>query len=148
MAFNLVGNYPPQIEGKIVAQYGGFLRIPFTIGYATNKPMKVYARIKTIVNNNILGILETSNITNENGSSVAIFTNNINLEIGQHYKIQLSFDGNIYSTIGIFRYTSKPTLTINNLSSGAVSMHQAEYTASYSNAYKDANGNEKKDAGE
>ena len=148
MAFSLVGNYPPQIEGKIIAQYGTSLRIPFTIGYATNKPAKIYARLKTIVSNNILGILETSNIVTENGVNIAIFVNNINLEIGQYYKIQLSFDNSIYSTIGIFRYTSIPTLTINNLDSGSVSTHQAEYVAQYSNTYKDANGNEKQDSGE
>lgn len=128
--------YPPQIEGKIPAQYGNILRIPFSSGYAPTSGTVMRARLKSIVGNDIIGnILQTSQFEELDGETLAIFAieNNL-LEKGQYYKIQLAWDNDtIYSTIGIFRYTSTPSVVINELNSYGVSEHLERYYATYTN---------------
>jgi hypothetical protein len=131
-------NYPPQIEGKIASQYGDTLQVPFTMGYTSSLPTKIYARIKTIVNNEILGIIEHNNILNNvSGNLIAVFEKpeELKLEIGQFYKIQLGIDNSngVYSTTGVFKYTNTPKVEISNLTPGALSAHQYKYTAIYTN---------------
>ena len=126
--------YPPQIEGKLPAQYGTILRIPFEAGYAPSQTEQLKARIKQIVSNNIVGdiLISTNNLQNE---TIALFTiPEALLEVGQHYKIQLSWDSNIYSTVGIFRYTAEPKVELEGLDSTQVIYHQNEYIATYSSS--------------
>ena len=54
--------YPPYIEGKISTQYGDELRIPFQLNRALglNEVKYVRARIKSIVNNSVIGSILTT----------------------------------------------------------------------------------------
>ena len=135
--------YPPQIEGKLPSQYGDILHIPFTTGYASADVNAVLcARIKTIVSNEVVGdILKSNAIEIVDGQTIAKFTltQNTKLIIGQHYKIQLGWFNtaentvSIYSTVGIFRYTSTPLVKINGFDSENVQKHLDEYIATYEN---------------
>lgn len=125
--------YPPQIEGKIPAQYGSVLRIPFKIGFAPSQNKTLQARIKQIVSNNIVGdILKSQNDLSKASIAEFAITDTL-LTPGQHYKIQLSWDGDIYSTVGIFRYTHTPKVELKGCDATKVNLHQNEYVATYSN---------------
>lgn len=109
---------PPSIESKLPAQFGDTLRIPFlhnrSVGSGDYSGMVL--KIKTISTNKDIGTYYAEG----NFSGVNIITFNIDknaLTVGQHYKAQLAYyrDENIvdyYSTVGIFKYTQKPVITI------------------------------------
>lgn len=135
MAFNIVGNYPPQIEGKIVAQYGSTLQIPFFVGYTTAIENKtLYIRVKTINNDIIISGQEAININWTDKIATFSIGADIKLNVGQYYKAQLSFDNNIYSNAGIFKYTSAPTVSIEGLFAEQINTHQEKYLGIYANA--------------
>lgn len=59
------------------------------------------------------------------------------IKIGQFYKCQIAYlDSNeevgYYSSVGVSKYTTKPNLSISNLSSGSVNMHYYYYEGKYS----------------
>lgn len=61
------------------------------------------------------------------------------LNIGQHYKIQMAYVTNdefntigYYSTVGVVKYTTKPTVEIDGLEHGEVNTHNYQYAGLYS----------------
>lgn len=66
----------------------------------------------------------------------------IYLKEGQYYKIQLAYIGEdleigYYSTVGVIKYTKKPSVIIDNLDDGSVNSHSYSYTGVYSQHYAD-----------
>lgn len=105
--------YPPIIEGKIPAQIGNTLRIPFTHNKA-NELSNFKVKIKTVSTNRDIATLNGI----ENDGVVEISVLQSLLTVGQFYKVQLAYcDDNgenvgYYSSVGVFKYTSSPSITI------------------------------------
>ena len=119
--------YPPYIEEKLPAQIGTVLKIPFQFNKTVNltSVAKISARIKTISTSQWLGTLVSDNFysLNESESLYEVEFNDLsslNLNPGQFYKIQLSCINTeetvgYFSSVGIFKYTTQPTLSIEEL---------------------------------
>ena len=151
--------YPPYIEGKIATQYGDELRIPFQLNRALglNEVKYVRARIKSIVNNSVIGqILTTTDFKTQISNN--IYEAKFSLMVGaaqqqinmlqstsngvkwQYYKIQLSFSNDneassavdVWSTIGVFKYSIKPNVSIADLDEKQTSYNVINYIGKYS----------------
>ena len=138
--------YPPYIEGKIPAQIGDTLCIPYqlnrTVGAADAEGENIVARIKQVTTNRVVATI-TTKFENNSRDGVVYYANfaapadsegKSLLWVGQYYKIQLAFEGsNVYSTIGIFKYTELPSVSIDGLEAGKfngpVSVLRGEYIA-------------------
>ena len=127
--------YPPIIPGTLPAFYGTVtnITVPFSMNKAvnTNEISGFSLKIKTAYSNTLLGTLEYPKVENGQRASIdsKIFSLNkivfeeqniasLNIKPGQFLKAQLAYidSDNIigyYSTVGIIKYTDKPTLTIN-----------------------------------
>ena len=159
--------YPPYIEGKLPAQYGDKLNIPFQLNRATGaneiQEQQMFLRLKHVSTNTVIDILPyrdaTTNLAlqnsfsitfNESGNHIASFSIPTKLKqqlkVGQYYKAQLGIGDNpIYSSVGVFKYTVKPQVFIQNLEGNIVNNSLNSYTGSYSSKLVeiDADGNEK-----
>ena len=126
---------PPYIEGFIPAQANNELKIPFEMNRAVgiNAVSKIQAKIKSVTTNRLIATIETVNILN-NIATFALPANT--LVIGQHYKIQLAFINGetlgYFSSIGVFKYTNKPVITISKLEEGEIG-NLYTYTGVYEN---------------
>lgn len=129
--------FPPHIDSKLPAFIiGGQIKIPFTMNRAVslnyirqnednNSGNEVLsAIIKTVQTNTIITEtpLKGQLSVNENGDCYAIFNTSENkFKVGQFYKIQIAYidptDGEIgyYSSVGVLKCTSKPTIKISEL---------------------------------
>ena len=127
----------PQILSVLPSFYGTELMVKFshniTISNEQVKEMVVY--IKDLYNNFITTINSKSySLTNQE----AFFTiNETLLTIGQYYKIQLAYkDQNdeigYYSSVGIIKYTSQPTVKIKPLNEGGSNQIQSEFIGVFS----------------
>lgn len=119
--------YPPYIDSSLPAQAGAVLTIPFQPNRSANVKdySVVKARIKTVSTNWQVGDILTGalnvdsegNIINPDFPTLIFTLNNPSQFVkGQFYKIQIAgvledIDG-YYSTIGIFKYTTMPELSI------------------------------------
>ena len=135
--------YPPYIEGKLPAQIGDTLRIPYqlnrAVGPADLNGEKIHARIKTITTGQQVAALETdfrNNATND--VYYAEFSiSGSPLQVGQFYKIQLAFgEGNYYSTVGVFKYTGTPIVSINEMDNSKINSITGSLVGQYSNEDK------------
>lgn len=116
--------YPPYLEESIIAQSGPILQIPFQLNYATNinSITSIVARIKTVSTNTWMGTIESNIYYNTNDKTYCVEFHDfldLNLKIGQYYKIQLAFKNSegigFFSSVAIFKYTSIPVLEIQEL---------------------------------
>lgn len=151
--------YPPYIEGKISTQYGDELRIPFQLNRALglNEVRYVRARIKSIVNNSVIGsILTTTDFKTQISNGVyearfSLMTGDGQQQINmlqaisdatkwQYYKIQLSFSNDsdnissasiVWSTVGVFKYSTQPSVTIMGLDEKQTSYNTIGYVGEY-----------------
>ena len=135
--------YPPSIEGKLPACAGNALAIPFTMNKAVNESQigGMVAIIKTISTGRIVANLTRGTLVKNNKGYVASFDNEkengqiANLTNGQYYKVQLAYttrNGTIgyYSSVGTFKRTTLPTVTVPALEGNFYSGY--EYTGVYS----------------
>lgn len=144
--------YPPSIEGKLPAFAGQTLKVPLTMNRAVNmievKGMKVM--IKTVQTGTLKATLDGSLSYNAStGQYSAVFElGGFNPNLGQYYKVQIAYvdrSGEVgyYSTIGVIKYTSYPSVTIPNLIGNFYGSY--DYVGLYSQADvvdKDESGNE------
>jgi hypothetical protein len=116
--------YPPLIEGTIPAFYGDKITIPFSMNKTVNEAQisGFSIKIKTVQNNSHLGTLTSSSFDKDNYTVTFSLDEKLlpQLTIGQYYKIQMAFidtagDVGYYSTVGIIKKTSKPTIYIDKL---------------------------------
>lgn len=116
---------PPYIEGSIPAQTNTSLEIPFRLNRAVSirNVTKMFAKIKTVATDSIIGVFETSAFTKAETDTIYTATFDIDntvLTIGQFYKIQLAFGDSAnsqgyFSTVGVFKYTAMPDVYIENM---------------------------------
>lgn len=105
---------PPIIESKLPAQKGNALIIPFLHNRSVgeNQYDRMVLKVKTISTNQEVGILYSDG----KSQTFKFDENSIKLQVGQYYKAQLAYESNnligYYSTVGIFKYTALPSLTI------------------------------------
>lgn len=102
---------PPFIDGKIAAQVGDVLRIPYQHNKAVgiNDFDSMSLKIKTISTNLDIAILEGDKKGNFRYAGNKLI-------IGQYYKAQLAYvsegETGVYSSVGVFKYTGLPKLFI------------------------------------
>lgn len=102
--------YPPVINGTIPAFYDSSITVPFEENKTVSEYDGFALKIKTVQSNRLIGTYfsTTNTFTNINTSL---------LNEGQYYKVQLAYYiGNevpgFYSTVGVTKYTTKPTVEI------------------------------------
>lgn len=144
--------YPPMIEGTIPAFEGTTLVVPFSLNRAvtTSEISNVRLKIKTV--NGILKETVTAFEILLTGDCFAKFTlNPQNYTVGQYYKVQIAFvkgdtkkgqreEVGYYSTVGVVKYTTAPTVAIEGLNFGEINPHNYYYTGVYTQAKYDNNG--------
>lgn len=122
-----MANYPPYLEGKLPAQYGNTLAIPFTVNRAhdANGNSKLYYMLKTATTSSSVladGSMNRVEVASIKDNVAFIDVSSATLTPGLFYKIQLSFgkDG-YYSNVGVFKYTSaEASLSFDNQQPGPV----------------------------
>ena len=131
--------YPPSIEGKLPAFAGSTLKIPLTMSRAVNmsEVSGMRAMIKTVQTANLKATLSGSlSYEATTGKYYAIFDlRTFTPTLGQFYKIQIAYvnrQGEIgyYSSVGVAKYTSYPSVTIPALTNNFYGGY--EYTGVYS----------------
>lgn len=140
--------YPPIIESSLPAFAGSVLQVPFQLNRAVS--LAQVNRISFIIKTSTTGTVIVDSVLGDyvynNGSYYArLDLNLINTKLreGQYYKIQIAFtdkENNIgyYSTVGIIKYTTRPVLSIPDITSN---MHLKEYVGQYDQ--RDGDGTEK-----
>ena len=146
--------YPPVIEGIIPAFYGDSITIPYSMNKVVNvnEIAGFSLKIKTVQNNLLLGTLSVlatidnnkiigwdGGVANLNNNSVTFSLKEKDilkkLNIGQYYKVQLAYiNGNTighYSTVGVVKYTSQPTVEIVGLVNKERNPHIYDYLGRY-----------------
>lgn len=144
--------YPPQINGTIPAFYTNRTNgtTNMVVPFSMNKAVSYFEisgfvlKIKTL-NGSLITELKSSlfdsvnsKVTFNVGEFVPRFT------LGSFYKIQLAYQEKstneigYYSTVGIIKYTSYPTVTISGLQASRRNSHQFDYTGEYSQKSGDA----------
>lgn len=138
--------YPPYINGTIPAFYysegatNTKIVVPFTMNkaVAASEVAGFALKIKTI-NGDVKGVVreDVDNLVISSNVSVTFSPKEMTFVIGQYYKVQLAYidtDGVIgyYSTVGIIKCTTKPTIYIEGLSFGQANTHNYSYTGVYS----------------
>lgn len=147
--------YPPYIEGTLPAfcldkNGDGELVIPFAHNRAVISTSDVESfaiKIKTVQNDVLLGDVEngywddTNNIVIFEVSNYKIpDLNDLEFKIGQYYKIQLAYierdthNVGYYSTVGVVKCTSKPTVQIENFDANKVNNNAAEFIGTFTQA--------------
>lgn len=152
--------YPPAIEGTIPAFYENRITVPFVMNKTVNKNSVggFILLIKTAHSNKLLGSLSVNEnpLSNPNwnldiGWVKFDFNNDSNLfnkiKVGNYYKLQLAYihsSGTIgyYSTVGVVKYTTKPSVIIGNLedvelNTVELNMNQDSYVGVYSQEGQD-----------
>ena len=144
--------YPPQINGTIPAFYmnrsNGTTNI--VVPFSMNKAVSYFEisgfvlKIKTL-NGSLITELKSSLFDSVN-SKVTFNASEYapRFTLGSFYKIQLAYQEKstqeigYYSTVGIIKYTSYPTVTISGLQASRRNSHQFDYTGEYSQEKGDA----------
>lgn len=146
--------YPPVIEGTLPAFSGTELSVPFSMNRAVSDT-EVYGfiiKVKNVYNNITVGEFKYTVDAAEGVPAAAVF--NIseakdNFHVGEYYKIQMAYlwknssdvhnDKYVgyYSTVGVIKYTTKPTVTIANMNENDANAYYYNYMGVYSQEGKD-----------
>lgn len=136
--------YPPVIEGALPAFYGTEkLSVPFSMNRAVgvSEVAGFALKIKTVSGLYIttLKTVDTSSFDLLNETKVDFDISGLEkpFTVGQYYKVQLAFIGvdgqvGIYSTVGVIKYTTKPTVSLQNFDFGHINQHNYTYVGVYS----------------
>lgn len=135
--------YPPIINGTIPAFSGTTLVVPFSLNKAVSKAeiKDLMIKVKTINGT----VKETVNAYSFDVLNTCTATFNLTKSlytIGQYYKVQIAFINEAgvvghYSTVGVVKCTTKPTVSIENMSFGVINSHNYYYTGVYSQEGRD-----------
>lgn len=140
--------YPPNILGTLPAFSKYKITIPFSMNRAVsvNEVIGFAIKIKT-VNDNSLVYSGEEYISYSLGASCKVtfmIPNDIKLNIGEFYKIQIAYIGQeisgtqkintigYFSTVGIAKYTTMPSVYIAGLDSSNANIHEYYYEGVYS----------------
>ena len=132
--------YPPVIEGTIPAFSGTSIEVPFSMNRAVSASeiKGLVLKIKKI-NGTVVGTATTSILTSPASFSVAGF----GLAQGEYYKVQLAYidkftkEVGYFSTVGVVKYTSTPSVFIEGLNAITSNSHNYIYTGVYRQANYD-----------
>lgn len=138
--------FPPLIDGVIPAFYKDGNKIHITIPFSLNRTVSptqiqgIIMKIKTTQSSTYLFTVEQRNTLYyqlDNSPQVDFYLDdNEKLKVGQFYKIQIAFIGEseigYYSTVGIGKYTTKPSVFINDFENNFSNTHNYKYTGIYS----------------
>lgn len=138
--------FPPLIDGVIPAFYKDGNKIHITIPFSLNRTVSptqiqgIIMKIKTTQSSTYLLTAEQRNTLFyqlDNSPQVDFYLDdNEKLKVGQFYKIQIAFIGEseigYYSTVGIGKYTTKPSVFINDFENNFSNTHNYKYTGIYS----------------
>ena len=142
--------YPPVIEGTLPAFYGTELSVPFSMNRAVSDA-EVYGfiiKIKNIYNNNPVVRELKCKLGSAEGIPAAAVFDLTGLETsflpGEYYKIQMAYlwknpsnpndDTYVgyYSTVGVIKCTTKPTVIIPNMDETGINAYNYTYAGYYS----------------
>lgn len=142
--------YPPYIEGTIPAFFKDddgtvILTVPLSMNKAVGaKEVKGFVlKIKTAQTGLLLGTIESDSFDLISNLSVWFDLEEIKDKLieGQYYKVQIAYvneDGvGYYSTVGVAKYTTMPTVAIEGLDFKKINNHQYKYLGTYSQKNKD-----------
>lgn len=146
--------YPPQIGGTVPAFYKNNLNkltIPFTMNKTVAKTQVSGFNliVKTVANSKLIGNLRVEKTSSDKlppwnfTKGEVYFTVKdddvlwSHLYIGQYYKVQLAYidsDGIIgyYSSVGIMKFTTEPTVDIEGMEFATVNMNENVFVGTYS----------------
>lgn len=134
--------YPPVISGSLPAFYGTKLKVPFQMNNAVGKNefRSIQIKLRHAYDNGVNSYLynDTASYISREPSLYAVFDIPENkIHIGESYKVQIAYVDNSgqighYSTVGIVKYTSKPTVSIDGLTTDTVNKHNYIYQGYYS----------------
>lgn len=135
--------YPPQIEGTLPAFTDlAQVEIPFIMNQAVGwEEVTGFSLIvKDIVSNTQICTVPTDSFDKIYPKARFNIPSSEEISRGNYYKVQLAYintnnEIGYYSTIGVIKYTSKPTLKIDQLSSGknVSNINRFNYIGKYSN---------------
>lgn len=134
--------HPPVIPGTIPAFCGTSIEVPFSMSKAvsTNEISGLVLKLKKVNGNVICTIIKRDSYI-----SPASFTlpEGVTLTQGEYYKVQMAYiekqSGEIgyYSTVGVIKFTSEPSVLIEGLSERTSNSHNYIYTGVYRQASYD-----------
>ena len=147
--------YPPYIEGTIPAFYktvdsDGTVRAELTVPFSMNKAVSKWeVRGFSLKLKNVFGddsyLISTTTAADPNSrynldaNYKVVFSLNefmlSKLTIGQCYKVQIAYISDdaigYYSTVGVVKYTTEPSMEISGLSTEVINMHRYSYVGKY-----------------
>lgn len=134
--------YPPNIEGTLPAFYNKMLVIPYTMNKAVaySEISGFQLKVSTVYNSMTIFTLFSNNF--DETQVYFDISNKTALNIGQSYKVQLAYYSTdeiigYYSTVGIIKFTAKPSVEIEGLRlndpSGLVNINSNIFKAKYLN---------------
>lgn len=128
--------YPPVLSGTIPAFSGTTLVVPFSMSRAVSVT-EVYGLVLKIkkISGAVIGTVTVSGCV----SPAKFPIGNLNLTVGEFYKVQLAYvstekEIGYFSTVGIVKYTSTPTVIIEGLTTAHSNNHNYVYTGIYRQA--------------
>lgn len=137
---------PPIIDNTINAQCGSVIKIPFQMNRSVGLGdiSGVVALVKTVSGSVMIneGECAKAALYYLDNSWIATFViNPEKFNVGQYYKVQLAYKdtsekgaiGN-YSSTGVFKYSSLPSVAISSLAQNEINIHTYDYTGTYSNS--------------
>lgn len=117
--------YPPYIEGSIPAFYGTSLTVPFSMNRSVGRQevSGITLKVKTVQSNSFLFEIPSGVIKWGGTNPYVVFDLGKYIEklnAGQFYKIQIAYVDNsnvpgYYSTVGVVKYTDRPSITLEGL---------------------------------
>jgi hypothetical protein len=133
--------YPPVLEGALPAFYGTeFISVPFSMNRAVgaSEVAGFYLKIKT-VSGTYIDTLYTEEFDALDEMYAKFDISNVvaKFNVGQYYKVQLAYvsshgETGYYSTVGVTKYTTEPTVSIENFAFGQINQHNYSYVGVYS----------------
>lgn len=135
--------YPPTIEGTLPAWTGTEVSVPFAMNSSVsiNEIQGLELKIRTVQNDMFICTLDSTSYIRQAGTNyIANFTISEKyqekIKVGAYYKCQLAYvqlDGDIgyYSTVGVVKRTSEPTVSIEGLETMSSNQMLRDYIGVY-----------------
>lgn len=151
--------FPPNIEGTIPAFYGyqgAVLTVPFSMNKSVSKHKvkNFIIKIKSVQSNTYIATKYADSYSFDPSCEVSFYFTEQEMKkfkVGQYYKVQIAYVSEetdpiteetisvigYYSTVGVVKYTTKPTVEIAGLENAGVNSHIYQYTGRYSQENRD-----------
>ena len=135
--------YPPSIAGTIPAFCGTSIEVPFSMNRAVSaSEFNGFALKIKKVSGTLIGTIIVENASAWLAKKAVTFDLSEfadSLKIGEFYKVQLAYvrkvgstpNIGLYSTIGVAKYTTSPTVIIEHLNSTTINNHLYSYSGIY-----------------